>query len=141
MTHDAITIELNNNILLNDFAQMIQQFLFAYGSVKGIVEPLTIRKERKFILYDALFDRAVACYFEQDQEELVRTIWGKNVIVSGYIGRNPETGRPSIICNIRTIDFTEKPSQNGYKDARGVFTYHTDDESAEHSIRRLRDVS
>lgn len=113
---------------------------FAYGAVKGTVETLTIRKENKFTLYDTLFDRAVACYFEPDQKDLVRDIWGQTVIVSGYVGRNPETGRPSIIRNIRDIERIADRARDSYQEARGIYTWHANDVCSEDAIRRLRDA-
>jgi len=116
-------------------------YIFAYGAVKGTVETLTMRKERKFTLYDALFDRAVACYFEQEQEDLVRNIWGKNVVVAGYVGRHPDTGRPSVIRTIKTIDFVPAGDLTRYRDARGITPWNIGDENSEDAIRRLRDAS
>ena len=94
----------------------------------------------KFTLYDSTFDKAVPCYLQEDQEDKMREIWGKNVIVTGRITREPDNGRPVSIREITSIDPVVEAAPGSYKIARGIFQWSQGDEPAEVSIRRLRDA-
>ncbi|MBL8147053.1 MAG: hypothetical protein JNL34_11770 [Anaerolineae bacterium] len=110
------------------------------GAVKGTVESLSSRRTLRFILYDAITDRAITCYAKDDQAELLRDIWGKRAMVSGRVTRHPETGMALSVRDITHIARIETPPLLGYRRARGVFTWQPGDEPAEVSIRRIRDA-
>lgn len=112
----------------------------SFGAVKGQVQALTSRGQLRFILYDSVFDKPVSCYAQEDQSDILRDIWGKKVVVSGRVTREPELGRAISIRDITAIDEVREPVAGSYKLARGIFQWSEGDEPAEVSIRRLRDA-
>ena len=112
----------------------------AFGAIEGRIETLTRRKGLRFILYDTLHDRAVACYLNEDQEELMRGGWGRRAIVEGLVTRDPVTGLPATIRQVRNIEFLPESARGSYRNARGVLPFSPDEASPEEVIRRLRDA-
>jgi hypothetical protein len=111
---------------------------YTYGTVKGDVETLSRRRGFKFTLYDTLFGKAVNCYFTAAQEDIVRNIWGKRVIVSGKIGRDTE-GRPQVVREIHDVREVVPSAPGSYSKARGILSSVAGGERAEDIIRRVRD--
>lgn len=110
----------------------------SFGAVKGNVQALSSRGSLKFTLYDTVFDKPVTCFLKEGQEAKMRDIWGKEVTVTGRITRSLHDGQPKSIRDITSI---EPASLSGnYKHARGVLRWTAQDEPAEVSIRRIRDV-
>ncbi len=112
----------------------------SFGVVKGKVQTVSNRGKLKFTLYDSTFDKAVPCYLQEGQEDLMREIWGKSVIISGRITREPDNGRPISVREITSIDPLIVVDPGSYKIARGILATENDTEPAEVSIRRLRDA-
>jgi len=111
------------------------------GVVTGIIEAINARPNLVLTLYDTLFNKAVHCHLESDQERLARDVWRKRVSVTGLIYRNIDTGRPEHIRHITKIELVEQSPPGSYVRAKGVFDWHDGDEPAEATIRRLRDAS
>lgn len=59
--------------------------LAAYGAIAGRIQTLSNRQGLRFTLYDSLHDRAVSCYLQEGQEELLRNLWGTRAIVHGWV--------------------------------------------------------
>lgn len=112
----------------------------SFGAVKGRVQALNSRGNLKFTLYDSVFDKPVNCYLQKGREDLMIEIWGKNVVVTGRVTRNVDTGRPVSVREITSIDPVLDFEPGTYKIARGIFPWTESDEPAEVSIRRLRDA-
>lgn len=112
---------------------------YSHGTVKGTVQTLSMRRQLRFTLWDALFDKAVNCYLKEGQEEDMREVWGKRAIVSGKIGRQPETGHPVVVREISDIEIAKVVEPGSYKHAKGVIPWKEGDEKSEDIIRRLRD--
>ncbi|NPV77926.1 MAG: hypothetical protein HPY59_16315 [Anaerolineae bacterium] len=112
---------------------------YSYGVITGKVENLIGYKTLKFTLYDNLFNRGVTCYVEEEKRELLRNIWGKTVTVTGYIYRDIITGRPLEIHDIESIQIVPMREPGAYKKARGALSWKPGDETADQTIRRLRD--
>jgi hypothetical protein len=91
-----------------------------YGAVEGRVQTLTERKGLRFTLYDTLRDRAVSCYLQEGQEELMRQSWGRMAIVEGKISRDKENGRPLAIRRIVSVRVLSETQSGSYLKARGV---------------------
>ena len=72
----------------------------AYGAIEGRVQTLTSRGALRFTLYDTLHDRAVSCYVAADGDSLLRDIWGKRVLVEGWVSREGKSGRPLAVRQI-----------------------------------------
>jgi hypothetical protein len=109
------------------------------GSVDGIVETLQRRNGYAFTLYDTLLDRAITCHLRPDQEDLMREVWGKRVRVTGYIGRDPLTGRALDIRDIWQIQILPEIAPGSYKAALGLLQSE-DPTPPEELVRRLRDA-
>ena len=113
---------------------------FAYGVVKGRVETLTSRRGLRFTIYDSIFDRPISCYLNKGQEEQMRDVWGRQVNVSGLIGREPDTRRPVVVREVETIELLADSEAGGYRLARGVLGSDKTSPRSELIIRSMRDV-
>lgn len=111
----------------------------AYGSVEGTVETASKRRGLRFTLYDALNDRAVACYLRSDQVDLVRGAWGRRALVRGWLTRDARTGRPLKISPVEAIEILPDVETGSYRQARGVLAGLRGTEPPEVTLRRLRD--
>jgi len=111
---------------------------YSLGAVKGTIQTLSMRKKLSFIVWDSLFDKAVNCYIKEGQEELLRKAWGKSAVVTGRIGRQAESGRPTVIREVKNIEIIEKLERGSYKHARGVLLWNQGDEKPEVTLRRMR---
>jgi hypothetical protein len=114
---------------------------FAYGTVTGTVQMLTMRRGLRFSLYDTLFDRAISCFLTEGREDEMRNAWGKRAVVAGKVGREPEHGRPVVVRDVTEISIVEGLAAGTYKRARGVIPWAEDDERPEAVIRRLREAN
>ncbi len=115
--------------------------LYSLGTVTGVIETVSSRRGLKFTLYDSLFDKAVYCYFNEEQREKIREVWGKRVSVAGRIVRDPYSGRPIRVFNVRRIEVLEDVPPDSYERARGVLPWKEGDEPSEVIIRRSRDAT
>jgi len=113
---------------------------YTLGSVKGIVQTLSRRKKLAFTLWNSMFDKPVSCYFKEGDEENMRNAWGKRVIVSGRVGRQPETGRPIVVRDVTAVKVWEPVKPGSYRLALGVIPWSPGDELPEKAIRRLRNA-
>ncbi len=113
---------------------------YSRGTVKGIVQTLSMRKTLSFTLWDALFDKSVNCYLQAGQEEIMRNVWGKKAVVSGRVGRQPETGRPVVVREVKNIIVVEEAAPGSYRRAKGAIPWEKEEETPEEIIRRLRDA-
>lgn len=112
----------------------------AYGVVQGRVQTLTSRQSLRFTLYDAVHDRAVACYLDADQQELMRNVWDRRARVEGWVTRDTATGRPMTIRRVRQITLVDDVAPgSAMLAARGIAPLGPGDPSAVEAIRRLRD--
>jgi hypothetical protein len=112
----------------------------AYGSVEGWVHAPADSKDRRFVLYDTLRDRAVSCYLEEGQEQLLRGAWGDRVIVSGWVSRDARTGRPIVIRRISRVTPLPEVLPGSYRQARGIVPPTPDAPRAEEAVRIIRDA-
>ena len=111
----------------------------AYGAVEGRIQTLTNRYSLRFTLFDALHDRAVSCYLEEGQENIIREAWGRRVIVEGLVAREPDSGRPVSIRMVSVIEILSDDMPH-YQEARGIVPVPEGAQSPEDIIRRLRDA-
>lgn len=120
--------------------EYLRPLLGAYGSVEGRVETLSTRRRLRFTLYDSLSDRAINCFLQSPQTELMRDAWGHRAIVRGWIRRDPTTGRPTEINPVEGIDMLPEVIPGSYRRARAIAPAEPDEPSPEDTIRRLRDA-
>ncbi|MCL4254533.1 MAG: hypothetical protein KJ043_12245 [Anaerolineae bacterium] len=113
--------------------------LYSLGTVKGRVQSMSNRASLRFTLYDALFDKPITCFIQDDQQLDLTQYWDKWVYVTGRITRQPDTGQPIHIREVTQIEPVKEVVGGSYKNARGILA-GLSDEPAEISIRRLRDA-
>jgi hypothetical protein len=121
-------------------AQPFSRSLKAHGSVTGRIQTLTSRRGLAFTLFESHFDRAVHCYLDQGQEDLIRDKWDRRATVFGLITRDPLNGWPVTIRQIRAIVLEQEPSTADFRTARGVIPYSPEAEPIGDTLRRLRDA-
>lgn len=112
----------------------------AYGAVVGRVQTLTNRGGLRFTLYDRLYDRAVSCYLQDGQQDIMRDVWDKLALVQGWVKRDSRTGRPTSIRQVRAVIPREEGEIGDWRDAAGALAVGLGGEPAEVTIRRLRDA-
>ena len=124
----------------NGLAEQQAPTTVAIGAIVGRVQTLSSRAGLRFNLYDTIHDKAVACYLEPGQEELMRETWGRRARVSGRISRQANTGRPLAIRQILAVEILEDSLPGSYRQARGTVPWRPGDLLPEDAIRRLRDA-
>ena len=112
----------------------------AIGAVTGRVQVLSNRGRLRFNLYDTIHDKAISCYLRQGQEELMREAWGQRAMVSGYVTRDADTGRPITIRQILDVEILKDAPPRSYLEARGAVPWRPGDMLPEDVIRELRDA-
>ena len=110
------------------------------GVVTGRIQTLSNRNGLRFNLYDAIHDKAVACYLASHQTELIREAWGCRAAITGRITREAQTGRPTAIRQITAVKKLDEPTPGSYRQARGAVPWQPGDLLPEDAIRRLRDA-
>lgn len=110
------------------------------GAVTGTIQVLSNRTGLRFNLYDALHDRAVACYLADGQEELMREAWGKRARVSGVVSRDAAAGRPTTVRQIVDVKILDEPQPGSHRRAKGALPWKPGDKLPEEVIRELRDA-
>ncbi len=132
-----------DNIVYGEFAPAAKNMRVprtSFGAVSGRVQSLTSRGKLKFTLYDAILDKPVNCYLNDGQEDLMREIWGQQVIVVGRVTREPDKGRAVNVRNITSVEHVKPIRPDSFRAARGILSWMPGDETAEVSVRRLRDA-
>lgn len=113
-----------------------------YGVVQGRVQTLSSRGSLHFILYDTVNDRAVSCYLspDEDNEAIMKNVWGKLASVRGWVKRDPEHGRPTTIRDITAVTILPDDDIRGYRRARATMPWMSQGENPEDVVRRIRDA-
>lgn len=113
----------------------------ALGSIRRRVQMISERSSLYFNLYDSIFDEAVRCNMLTEQQEMMRDIWGKYVIVTGTVTRDKETGQPRSIHDILDIEVVNLAPRQGYRRVRGILEYNPNDPPSHQRLRRHRAAS
>jgi hypothetical protein len=113
---------------------------YAYGQVRGTIQTLTNRGGLRFTLYDSIFDAPISCYLNEDQEEILRGVWGRKVTVTGMVGREPYQKRAVVVRQIEEIEIIEDIAPASYRQARGIIPREEGAEKPEIIIRGIRDT-
>lgn len=133
---DQITLSEQVNVVISP--PRLRLTKAAYGAVEGRAQTLSNRGGLRFTLYDLLNDKAISCYLSEGYEGLMRDAWGKIAIVEGWVSRDPESGRPLSVRQVRSV--VVRPELTGsYRDARGA-SPALSNLLPEQAIRRLRDA-
>jgi hypothetical protein len=118
----------------------VEQVEAAFGAIEGRVQTLSSRGGLRFTLYDTLHDRAVSCYLAEGYEDIMRDSWGRLAVVQGLVKRDPRTGRPVTVRQVRSVELLGERSPGDYKRARAVIPLSGNAPRAEDVIRQLRDA-
>jgi len=118
-----------------------QRYLQAYGAVEGRIQTLTSHGGLRFVLYDALFGKAVYCYLEAGNEELMRGAWDRRAVVEGWVSREPVTGRPVSVRKVSAVNLLDEIQRGAYRKARGAVPTGHDEPPPEVTVRIVRDAS
>lgn len=111
-----------------------------FGAVEGRIQTISERGGLRFTLYDTLEDKAVTCYLEPGQGNLLRDLWGRRARVEGLVNRDAVSGRPTAIRLISSIRPIGEVPADSYLLVRGIFNPGEGAERPEAAIRRLRDA-
>jgi hypothetical protein len=142
ITSIRLSTVLDDHVLYGAFdtqVPIVEKPRASLGTVKGRVQAISSRGRLKFVLYDAIFDKSITCYLQDNQENTLRDIWGELVWVTGNIVRDPLTGRPKTVRNINAIDKVNIVEPGSYKEALGVLSW-IQNVSSDTLVRQLRDV-
>ncbi len=71
---------------------------------------------------------------------MIRGVWGRRVVVEGWISRDPLTGQAINIREIDAVVVLNAVEPGSYKQARGVLRDGTSDEEVSQIIQRVRDA-
>ncbi len=111
----------------------------AIGVVIGKLQSLTSRSALKVTVYDVINDKAVRCLLTDEQHELARDLWNSDVIVEGLVRRDPATGRPLSIRDVRSIGPRQTPvDAYAWMKARGALRHVQPESSSEDLVRQAR---
>lgn len=112
----------------------------AYGGILGRIQTLTNRGALRFTLFDLLNDKAVSCYLNAGQDELIRGAWGRVALVTGWVKRDQITGWPLSIRQIESVEVQAEGEPGGWAQAVGSLRRAgaATSEPAEVVIRRIR---
>jgi hypothetical protein len=112
---------------------------YSRGALRGRVETISRRRGLRFVLYDLLHDAPVSCYLVAGQEEQLRGVWGRIVLVRGEIGRDERTWRPEIVRRISGITILDEVEPGSYLALRGRWAAPKGSGEPEDRIRSMRD--
>jgi hypothetical protein len=134
------TAEADYTVITGKNSKISPKLTVSIGSVTGRIQTVSNRGRLRFNLYDSTFDRAVGCYLQNGQEELVREVWGRRASVSGRVTRESDTGRALAVRDILEVEILKDIAPGSYRLARGAVSLEPGSESALEVIRRLRDA-
>ena len=100
--------------------QIIGTSYEAYGSIEGKLQALWDREGFKFSVFDALLDRRIECYVNDDLIEPAIDGFRKRVRVSGLVQYN-RGGLPISVTASEIYEFPPNNKLAGGADVRGIF--------------------
>ncbi len=115
------------------------EFLESFGAIKGRIESISKHKRHSFRVYDLDNKNGVTCYLDPDFEEKMRDVWGKIAFVEGIIRRDPITGDPTSVRQVKNITVINEGTPGGWRKAMGCDPDYTGGVPSEDAIRKLRD--
>lgn len=112
----------------------------APGAVEGRIQTVSNRGSLRFTLYDLVDDRAISCYVREGEQEQLRDLWGRLVIVEGRIKRDPVSGKPATVRDVTRITQRAEVERDTFRQARGAVPWKPGDPLPEAVIREMRDA-
>jgi hypothetical protein len=106
------------------------------GSVSGKLEAISIHRGGRFVVYQAVNDKAISCKFEESALDRVKALLGRRVVVSGIVHSNIKAEPIRVdVDEIFDLDAELRPDT---RELRGAYPGIADGLSPESYIRRLR---
>lgn len=112
----------------------------SFGSIRGSIETLRARRGLKFTLFDELYDGPVECTISDEQRDVIRELWGRRVIVAGTVLRDRNSGRPTRIDPVTSIEPIPDVDENAFLNAPGVLSEIDPSLESHVLVRRIRDA-
>lgn len=109
------------------------------GAVQGRIQTVSNRGSLHFMLYSSLDDKPVSCYLQEGQEDALRDLFGHLARVEGRVKRNPVSGRPVTIRDVRVTPL-EEADRGGLRRAIGTLPTKKGEPLPEELVRRMRDA-
>ena len=91
-----------------------------FGAIEGRIRTLPNPQALQFTLYESLFGAPVICYASPRIDDDARRLRGQRVLVEGLVRRDPKTGIPTQIKDIRAIHEMPVVPPGSYRAARGA---------------------
>jgi hypothetical protein len=115
----------------------------AHGGVVGVLQSISSRGSLRAVVFDEINDKAVRCLISPEQHDEVGALWDQLVEVRGLVSRDPHTGRPLSVREVKSIRGVEKhfgeADENAWLRARGVLKNAYPGLSSVDLIRMVRD--
>ncbi|MGF1505710.1 MAG: hypothetical protein ACFB51_11375 [Anaerolineae bacterium] len=127
-----------------DVSAELADSVYSMGTVRGVVEAVN-RRQRNLSLTDHLFGRDVKCEFSksapvEDFDREVRDLLGRTAAITGTVEHDRDTGRPVKVHDVVEVQVVAPPPEwFDILSLRGILGPAADGETAEDTIRRLRD--
>lgn len=118
----------------------LQPDIVSFGAVEGRIDDLLGHSGLRFVIWDSIFNLRVTCETTQEQEQRMRELWKKDVIVEGMVARDPDTGRPKRITEITDLEVMPQPTSGEGPTAWGAVPREPDERLPEEIIRKTRDA-
>lgn len=110
-----------------------------YGAVQGRIQSISSRGRLRFTLYNSLDDRPVSCYLEPGSEDIMREAWGKLATVEGVVRRDPATGQPTTVRQVKKVQTLPEGRPGSWREALGADPSPPGSMLPEEAVRRIRD--
>lgn len=88
----AQRVEVTQNVQAN-VTEVTKEKLRSMGAIEGTIEAISVHGQKRFVLYDRQWGRAVKCVFDFDEHKIFEGLWNKRVLVRGIIWARAD-GRP-----------------------------------------------
>lgn len=113
---------LGDDPMVEEAERKDRSFGVLIGTVYSIfIDPLRLSVK------DVLFGNRVQCYLTSEFHDMARDAWGKKVEVTGIIYRDPDTGRPIEVRQVKAIEILEEDeSLFSFRRARGAIPWRED---------------
>jgi hypothetical protein len=138
--YKATAMDANQTVAITPkAAEVVRQLLpikrSYIGSAEGTLEAITIRGG-KFLVYDALTDRAIACRSTDSDLERVKELLGHRVVVSDVVHTNIRSEPVRVdVENMRVLGAGRLPST---KELTGAYPNITNGMTTEECLRSIR---
>jgi hypothetical protein len=141
LINDEADVEVVSTAVDSEISDVVFE---SYDTVVGIITAINDRGGFHFSLSDELYGRSAYCSVVPGprQEQVLRQIWRKRVMVEGLVKRDPADAH---VLQIREIDANRlhilpDPQPGSYRDSLGLSLWEQGDKLPEDIVREMRDA-